>query len=124
MTPPVGRRDDEMPAEAARRLLLLGLGLSASPTRRAGPAAIGRRIEQMGYVQVDTINIVARAHDHVLFSRFEVTLTESGLKARAWGETLDFDRHQVNHEVKAVTYHGLTVERTAEGWMAEVIFDI
>ena len=33
-------------------------------------------------------------------------------------------RHSLEHEVKAITYHGLRVERTEDGWLAEVIVDI
>jgi SHS2 domain-containing protein len=61
---------------------------------------------------------------HLLFGRFEVRVGEAGLEATAWGEPLDADRHALAHEVKAITYHGLTVEQTADGWLAEVIVDI
>ncbi len=47
-----------------------------------------------------------------------------GLEAAAWGEPMDPSRHELNHEVKAITYHGLKVEQTADGWLAEVIVDI
>jgi SHS2 domain-containing protein len=30
----------------------------------------------------------------------------------------------MEHEVKAITYHGLRVEQSSDGWMAEVIVDI
>jgi len=59
-----------------------------------------------------------------LFSRFEVHVGEHGLKGTAWGETVDFHRHRLSHEVKAVTYHRLNVERTGDVWLAEVILDI
>jgi SHS2 domain-containing protein len=61
---------------------------------------------------------------HLLFGRFEVHVTEIGLGATAWGEPLDPARHALAHEVKAITYHGLKVEQTADGWLAEVIVDI
>lgn len=65
------------------------------------------------------------ADEHrVLFARFEVEVTESGLTATARGEPLDPARHQLAREVKAITYHELKVERTADGWLAEVIVDI
>ena len=47
-----------------------------------------------------------------------------GLTARAWGEPLDRTRHDLQHEVKAITYHGLRVEPAPDGWLAEVIVDI
>jgi SHS2 domain-containing protein len=62
--------------------------------------------------------------EHLLFGRFEVQVTDNGLKGTAWGEPLDRARHTLNHEVKAITYHGLRVEKTDDGWLAEVIVDI
>ena len=62
--------------------------------------------------------------EHLLFSRFEVKVGEDGLEGAAWGEPMDPARHELNHEVKAITYHGLKVEQTADGWLAEVIVDI
>jgi SHS2 domain-containing protein len=62
--------------------------------------------------------------EHLLFSRFQVHVTDTGLKGSAWGEPLDRDRHGLSHEVKAITYHGLRVEQTADGWLAEIIVDI
>ena len=62
--------------------------------------------------------------EHLLFSKFEVHLGEEGLVGTAWGEPLDRRRHQLEHEVKAITYHGLLVEQIDTGWLAEVIVDI
>jgi SHS2 domain-containing protein len=60
----------------------------------------------------------------LLFSRFEVVVLSEGLKATAWGEVVDTSRHALDHEVKAVTYHGLKVEQTNDGWLGEVVLDI
>jgi SHS2 domain-containing protein len=62
--------------------------------------------------------------EHLLFHRFEVHVLTDGLHATVWGEPLDRARHELGHEVKAITYHGLRVEQTADGWLAEVIVDI
>ncbi len=62
--------------------------------------------------------------EHLLFRRFEVRLRPGGLHAVARGEPLDRSRHELGHEVKAITYHGLRVEQTRDGWLAEVIVDI
>jgi SHS2 domain-containing protein len=59
-----------------------------------------------------------------LAREFEATVEESGLSATVRGETYDPARHVLAHEVKAVTYHGLTVEQSPNGWQAEVILDI
>jgi SHS2 domain-containing protein len=62
--------------------------------------------------------------EHMLFAKFTVTVTETGLKGRAWGEPLDPTRHVLAHEVKAITYHELRVEQEGDEWVAEVIVDI
>jgi SHS2 domain-containing protein len=62
--------------------------------------------------------------EHLLFGRFEVHMTDNGLTATAWGEPLDRARHNLEHEVKAITYHGLRVEKIGDEWEAEVIVDI
>ena len=62
--------------------------------------------------------------EHLLFGKFEVHVKDDGLTAAAWGEPLDRSRHNMEHEVKAITYHGLRVEKVGETWEAEVIVDI
>jgi SHS2 domain-containing protein len=62
--------------------------------------------------------------EHLLFSRFDVHVAMDGLTATAWGEPLDRSRHELAHEVKAITYHGLLIQQTTDGWLAEIIVDI
>lgn len=50
----------------ARRLWLDAQDLSAAPT---GPVDLPGTIRKLGFVQLDTIRVVARAHDHILWSR-------------------------------------------------------
>jgi uncharacterized protein YcaQ len=58
-------------ATDAARLLLGAQGLLDDPSRRATTASLQALIERLGFVQVDTINVVARAHDLTLFSRLD-----------------------------------------------------
>ena len=60
----------------------------------------------------------------VLLSDFRVRVNEDGLEATARGEPFDPDRHELDMEVKAITYHGLKVEQDGDGWLAEVIVDL
>jgi SHS2 domain-containing protein len=62
--------------------------------------------------------------EHLLFCEFNVEVNSNGLTATAQGEPIDFSRHRLLHEVKAVTYHGLSVKQTAQGWTADVLLDI
>src|SRR5258708_2195438 len=59
--------------------------------------------------------------EHLLLAKFDVHVGGEGLEATAQGEPLDLERHQLEHEVKAITYHRLTVEERDGGWLAEVI---
>lgn len=60
----------------------------------------------------------------LLLSEFSVGIDDKGLAATASGEPFDASRHQLEHEVKAITYHGLCVERTDNRFAAQVILDI
>lgn len=60
-----------IPAAAARRLLLGGQKLLTDPAQKATPAALSRLIGALGFVQLDSINAVARAHDLILWSRLD-----------------------------------------------------
>jgi SHS2 domain-containing protein len=40
------------------------------------------------------------------------------------GEPIDPDRHDLAHDVKAVTMHRLAVHQTKSGWEANVILDV
>jgi SHS2 domain-containing protein len=44
--------------------------------------------------------------------------------ARLAGEKLDYDRHAFETEIKAVTYHQLSVTCENHHWRARVIFDV
>jgi len=62
---------------------------------------------------------------HMLFSRFEIQATPSGLKATAWGERVDTCKHEPAVEVKAATYADLRVRKDADGiWMAQCVVDV
>ena len=62
--------------------------------------------------------------DHLVFGEFAADFDATGFHGEAWGEPLDEPRHVLLHEVKAITYHELKVEESADGWMAELIVDI
>ncbi|MDA7430792.1 winged helix DNA-binding domain-containing protein [Primorskyibacter aestuariivivens] len=63
MTPPV------IDNRTARRLFLHKHGLAEQPAGLGHGAALQDVIQKLGFVQLDSINTVARAHDLILFSR-------------------------------------------------------
>lgn len=54
---------------ACRRLALHRQGLASAQPFGRGVAGTLRAIEHLGYVQIDTISVIERAHHHVLWSR-------------------------------------------------------
>jgi SHS2 domain-containing protein len=63
--------------------------------------------------------------EEMLFSRFVVEeISGRRLRARAWGERIDRERHRLHFGVKAVTRHMLEVRPEDGGYRAQVLFDI
>jgi SHS2 domain-containing protein len=87
---------------------------------------VGLQGDDLGYLLFDWLNELLYHFDteHLLFGKFEVRIENQNLQASARGEPLDPSRHSLAHEVKAITYHGLRVEKEKDGWVAEVIVDI
>ena len=64
-----------------------------------------------------------------LYGRFEIVVDVAApdrprLSGTIRGEPIDPDRHVLDHEVKAVTRHGLRLTVPRGAWLAEVILDI
>jgi len=63
--------------------------------------------------------------EQMLFASFHVeTLTERGLVARLGGERRDGRRHEIEADIKGITFHDLEIGPTSAGWEATVIFDV
>jgi SHS2 domain-containing protein len=66
--------------------------------------------------------------ERLLLRLREVQIIETAenyfVKATAEGELLDAERHHQRADVKAVTLHDFSVERTEDGWKAKVLLDI
>lgn len=116
---------EELLGEAARGFVSL---IVADPKAIQPRVRRAVRVEaaEPEYLLLDWLNELLYLFDtqHFLGSEFQIALGAAGLTAEIVGETLDPARHLLEHEVKAITYHALTVERQADGWLAEVIVDI
>ncbi|MDZ4367141.1 MAG: crosslink repair DNA glycosylase YcaQ family protein, partial [Afipia sp.] len=53
----------------ARRIWLKAQKLDTREPFGAGPEATAAAVSHLGYVQIDTINVVERCHHHILYSR-------------------------------------------------------
>jgi SHS2 domain-containing protein len=98
-------------------------------------------LDRVGCVEQRTYEIRGEADDYLLFdwlnellytfeterlllAQFDVQWGDGCLRAVCRGERVDRSRHDLEHEVKAITYHGLRVEQDETGWLAELIVDI
>ena len=82
--------------------------------------------DEQDYLLLDWLNELLFTFDteRLLLAQFDVHVQPPGLSATCHGEPLDARRHRMDHEIKAITYHGLKVEQAGDGWLAEVIVDI
>jgi len=61
----------------------------------------------------------------LLLSMFEIARIERfHMEATVFGEKIDQGRHRLLGEIKAATYHQMTVERRDDSWFARIIFDV
>jgi SHS2 domain-containing protein len=116
---------DGLFAEAARALFAAVVE-DADSVRPAESRTLELTGTDRDYLLFDWLKALLYLFDaeHLLLCRFDVHVAADGVKAKVWGEPLDLARHEPGHEVKAITYHGLRVEQTPDGWLAEVIVDI
>lgn len=108
------------------------LALTAIVTDPAGVAAksaveIEREAPDDELLFADWINalVYEMATRNFIFCRFAVRLDGGRLKATAWGETVDRERHHPAVEVKGATYTALSVVRRDDGmWVAQCVVDV
>ena len=63
--------------------------------------------------------------EHRLFGKFEVSvISDQMVFAEVSGETINPDRHTIFTEIKAVTFHDMRLEKSDNGWEAQIIFDL
>ena len=59
----------KLSTNTVRKLALHAQGLAKAQPFGKGPAAVLRCIEQLGYIQIDTISVIKRAHHHTWWTR-------------------------------------------------------
>jgi SHS2 domain-containing protein len=122
---------DELLVEAARGLLAMHVANPAT-IKPVQDRTISLAASDPSYLLFDWLSelLYIFETEKLLLCEFEVQCggevkgSELRLTATCRGELMDNERHEMDHEVKAITYHGLKVEQTPQGWFAEVIVDI
>ena len=72
--------------------------------------------------------VIEKDANQMLFSEFEVKINQINEKFMvsviAHGEHIDYDRHELCADVKAVTLHKFSLTKEKEDWKAEMILDM
>lgn len=72
--------------------------------------------------------VIIKDVDRILFSKFDAKIIPENKKWKifcdCYGEKIDFEKHELLVDVKAVTLHKFKIEETKNGWRARVVLDI
>ena len=120
-----GSTREETFANAARALFSLVVDLSAIIPREE--VTVSARGPDPEALLVDWLSELLYLHDAEgwLFRDFEFRrLEDDALIAVARGEKINRARHPIKLLVKAITYHQLSLQKTPQGWRAQVYVDI
>jgi SHS2 domain-containing protein len=115
-------------AEAARALV--GAMVSLERVRPMTSRAFELQGSSLEPLLVDWLACLVAEKDvsGLVFARFDVEIEEDGtkvaLRASAWGELLDRDRHEPRAEVKGISLLGLCVWVEGGTWFAEYVADV
>ena len=115
----------ELMAEAARALfsIIVVEGAEVRAVERMELAISGRALDDLLHDWLAQLHFLF-VTQRIIPAEYEIRIDDEGLSATLYGERLDHARHEVATEVKAITYHELKVEQTADGWLAEVVLDL
>jgi SHS2 domain-containing protein len=120
-------RADSLPRlfEEAAVALFAVMGIEPATVRRVETVKFhipGTRLDDLLHDWLAEL-LFTFATRRLVLGEFTVELRSDGLTATARGEPFDPRRHELDVEVKAITYHGLRLEQLGNQWLAEVIVD-
>jgi uncharacterized protein len=98
---------------AARRLWIAAQRLDVAEPFGHGPEATRRAIEHLGYVQIDTINVIERCHHHILFSRIPGYVRDDLVHAQSTAKSVfEYWTHALSYvPVRDLRYYVSTMKR-------------
>ena len=87
-----------IPAAQARAIWMRAQRLDEAEPFGAGPSATRAAVEHLGYVQIDTINVIERSHHHILYTRIP------GYRREDLGTALSDDKSVFEYWTHALSY--------------------
>ncbi len=105
----------------ARRLWLQAQRLDAAEPFGAGPAATPAAVVHLGYLQIDTINVIERCHHHILFTRIPSYRREHLHQAQSVDKTVfEYWTHALSYlPTEALPFH---VRQMRRNWSKRVVW--
>jgi len=97
---------------------------SVRPAQSIEVSAEGEEAEELLVAWLHEILFAFEAERFVTASAQVESLTQRKVTGKLRGEDFDAGRHEVRLVVKAVTYHGLEIERVGEGYQVRIVFDV
>jgi uncharacterized protein YcaQ len=82
----------------ARRIWLAAQRLDGPAPFGDGPEAVSRAVDHLGYVQIDTINVIERCHHHILWTRIP------GYRRQHLHQALSVDKTIFEYWTHALSY--------------------
>lgn len=106
--------------QAARGLnAVAGVSMSPGPPAERLLALLGRDQEDLLVAFLSEL-VFFQEHQRIAFDRFELQIDESSLSGRIGGSPIQ----ELTRPIKAITYHNLTIRKTATGLETEIVFDV
>lgn len=97
-----------------------GVGQSVEKTVRL----VASDVEELMFRWLNELIFFVGA-EGLLFSDFDIrSVSDTALDAVVRGEPIDPEKHNLELEIKAATYHELEVSRLNGSWFARAIFDV
>lgn len=121
----VAEGESELFSEAARALFDIITDLDTVEPRESVSIQVEAESNEELLVSWLTELLFLYEDQRWLFSRFDARLVEEHrVEAEAWGEKLDAERHPIDREVKAVTYHRMALVRQGKLLKTTIVFDL
>jgi tRNA nucleotidyltransferase (CCA-adding enzyme) len=115
-------------AEAFRQAALALTAVVTDPrgVKPLQPVAVSCQAPSDELLLVEWLNalVYEMAVRAMLFGDFAVEIEGGELRATAYGESVDIDRHQPAVEIKGATLTALEVEEGPDGWRAQCVVDV
>jgi SHS2 domain-containing protein len=120
-----GPTKEEAFSQAALALTAVITDLQTIQPKETVEITCRQQDDELLFVSFLNALIYEMATQRMLFCKFNISIKNHQLGAKAWGEKIDLKRHNPAVEVKAATYADLKVQQDKDGnWLAQCIVDV